>query len=77
MEQFASQRMEEYIVQRTILGRDAGGNKRFGAISKFALAVLTMPLSNATVERAFSIYSIIKSKLRNRLSFEMLQHLML
>ncbi|KAI5638384.1 sugar transporter domain-containing protein [Phthorimaea operculella] len=56
---------------------DAGGNKRFAAISKFALAVLTMPLSNATVERAFSIYSIIKSKLRNRLSLEMLQNLML
>lgn len=56
---------------------DAGGNKRFAAISKFALAVLSMPLSNATVERAFSIYSIIKNKLRNRLSLEMLQHLML
>lgn len=50
---------------------DAGGNKRFAAISKFALAVLSMPLSNATVERAFSIYSIIKNKLRNRLSLEM------
>ncbi|XP_045502900.1 uncharacterized protein LOC123699895 [Colias croceus] len=56
---------------------DAGGIKRFAAISKFALAVLSMPLSNATVERAFSIYSIIKNKLRNRLSVEMLQHLMM
>lgn len=36
-----------------------------------------LPLSNASVERAFSIYGIIKSKLRNRLSLDMLQSLMM
>lgn len=56
---------------------DAAGSKRFGNIAKFALALLTSPVSNASVERAFSIHNVIKNKLRSRLSLEMLQSLMM
>ncbi|KAK9729859.1 hAT family C-terminal dimerization region [Popillia japonica] len=56
---------------------DAAGCKRFGNVSKFGLAFVTVPISNASVERAFSVYNIVKNKLRNRLSIEMLQSLMM
>lgn len=56
---------------------DAAGHKRFENISKFGLALITVPISNASVERAFSIYNIVKNKLRNRLSIEMLQSIMM
>lgn len=56
---------------------DAAGQKRFENVSKFGLALITVPISNASVERAFSIYSIVKNKLRNRLSIEMLQSIMM
>ncbi|XP_037939760.1 uncharacterized protein LOC119672716 [Teleopsis dalmanni] len=57
--------------------KDAAGNSRFKNVAKFATALLSLPFSNASVERAFSIYSIIKNKLRNKLSPEMLQALMM
>lgn len=56
---------------------DAGNCKRYENISKFALALLTLPVSNASVERAFSIYGTIKNKLRNRLSLKMVQSIMM
>lgn len=56
---------------------DAAGNNRFKNVGKFAKALLSLPFSNASVERAFSIYAIIKNKLRNKLSLEMLQSLMI
>ncbi|XP_018406164.1 PREDICTED: uncharacterized protein LOC108771317 [Cyphomyrmex costatus] len=46
---------------------DSAGQKRFSNISKLALALLTVPFSNASVERAFSIVNIVKDKLRNKL----------
>ncbi|XP_037943395.1 E3 SUMO-protein ligase KIAA1586-like [Teleopsis dalmanni] len=57
--------------------KDAAGNSRFKNVAKFATALLSLPFSNASVKRAFSIYSIIKNKLRNKLSPEMLQALMM
>lgn len=57
--------------------RDAAGCKRFENISKFGLAFVTVPISNAIVERAFSIYNIVKNKLRSRLSIEMLQSMIM
>ena len=41
------------------------------------MALLTVPISNASVERAFSIYSVLKNKLRNKLSLELVQSLMM
>lgn len=49
---------------------DSGGNKRFEHISTLALALLTLPVSNATVERAFSNHNCIKTKLRNKMHVE-------
>lgn len=43
----------------------------FCNISKFALAILSIPFSNASVERVFSTMSIVKSKLRNRMQCKM------
>lgn len=45
---------------------DASGQSRFGNISQLALALLSLPFSNAAVERGFSIVNIIKDKLRNK-----------
>ena len=39
-------------------------------ISKLVLALMSLPFSNASVERAFSIININKDKLRNRTSVE-------
>jgi len=36
-------------------------------LAKFVFALLSLPLSNAEVERIFSMLAIVKSKLRNRM----------
>ena len=46
---------------------DASGAKRFGNISFLALALYSLPYSNAKVERIFSKLSYFKSKLRNKM----------
>lgn len=56
--------------------KDSAGNHRFENISRLALGLLSLPISNATVERAFSTYNIIKNKLRNRLSVDMAEAIM-
>ncbi|XP_043268500.1 uncharacterized protein [Venturia canescens] len=56
---------------------DSAGQKRFENIAKFSMALLTLPISNASVERAFSTYNVIKNKLRNKLSLEVLQSIMM
>lgn len=52
---------------------DAGGNKRFDNISKLVLGLLSLPFSNAAVERAFSIVNIVKDKLRNKMAVKMVE----
>lgn len=52
--------------------RDATGENPFSDISELAMAVLTLPHSNADVERVFSQMNLVKSKLRNRLSIKSL-----
>lgn len=47
---------------------DASGEPRFKHISELAKAVLALPISNASVERAFSVANIVKDKLRNRMA---------
>lgn len=47
--------------------KNSAGEQRFPHISKLALSLLSLPFSNATVERVFSIVNIIKNKLRNRM----------
>lgn len=47
--------------------RDAGGNNPFEELAKFALELLSLPWSNADVERTFSQLNLVKSKIRNRM----------
>ncbi|CAG5100548.1 Protein of unknown function [Cotesia congregata] len=56
--------------------RNSQGERSFEDLASFALRALSLPISNADVERAFSIMSIVKSKTRNRLLLPMLTALM-
>lgn len=56
---------------------DASGIKPFEELCKAALAALSLPHSNAEVERLFSQMSVVKSKLRNRLSLHTLNSILL
>lgn len=46
---------------------DASGLNPFQELVDFALSVLVLPYSNATVERIFSQMNIVKNKQRNRM----------
>ncbi|KAH0555273.1 hypothetical protein KQX54_016681 [Cotesia glomerata] len=52
--------------------RDASGNQSFKELASFAIRALSLPISNADVERVFSVISIVKTKLRNRMLLPML-----
>lgn len=43
------------------------GKAKFENIAKLAIGLLSLPFSNAAVERAFSLVNLIKDRLRNRL----------
>jgi len=47
--------------------KDAGKNNPFNSPALFAIQILSLPWSNAEVERAFSQMNIVKTKLRNRM----------
>lgn len=51
---------------------DAGGRPIFQKLASFALRVLSLPFSNAYVERVFSVMNSTKSKERNSLRMHML-----
>lgn len=57
--------------------KDSAGNYRFRNVGRLALALLSLPISNATVERAFSVYNVIKSHIRNKLSLDIMQAIMM
>ena len=59
---------EEELWQKVYQYKDASGERAFKELALFALSMLSLPLSNADVERAFSQVNIIKSKLRNRMA---------
>lgn len=44
----------------------------FANLATFALVANSLPISNATVERIFSIMALVKCKVRNRMGLEML-----
>ncbi|KAL0859016.1 hypothetical protein ABMA27_010870 [Loxostege sticticalis] len=50
--------------------KNAVGDRTYGHVSKLALGILSLPFSNAVVERAFSQVAVIKDKLRNRLAIQ-------
>jgi len=55
---------------------DAGGGHPFEALALFVIEALTLPVSNAVVERVFSFMNAIKGKQRNRLQMIMLEALL-
>lgn len=52
--------------------KDALGKNVFKELSDFAFLALTLPISNAVVERIFSIMNCVKSRLRNKMGTKML-----
>jgi hypothetical protein len=56
--------------------KDVGDNYIFRDIASFALMVLSLPVSNAVVERVFSAMNINKTKLRNKINMAMLDSLL-
>ncbi|KAK3914514.1 Protein ZBED8 [Frankliniella fusca] len=55
--------------------KDAVGDPMYKDLALFALEVLTVPVSNAVVERVFSVLGCIKTRRRNKLQLEMLESL--
>ena len=51
----------------------AAGDRVFDDLARYVLALLSLPLSNAVVERLFSMLAIVKNKIRNKLGVEMLE----
>ncbi|KAL4721012.1 hypothetical protein ACJJTC_016783 [Scirpophaga incertulas] len=47
--------------------KDAAGNNPFSELAAFATKLLSLPHSNADIERVFSQVNLVKSKLRNSL----------
>ena len=52
------------------------GKRVFNDLGEFMLKLLTLPSSNAVVERAFSIMNCIKNKWRNRMLLDLLESIM-
>ncbi|KAL9682582.1 hypothetical protein QQ045_014384 [Rhodiola kirilowii] len=55
---------------------ETGKSSYYPMIYRLICLVLTLPVSTATTERAFSSINIIKSKLRNKMNDELLDDLM-
>ncbi|KAK3929507.1 Protein ZBED8 [Frankliniella fusca] len=53
--------------------KNAAGEQQYGSLARYVLYLLTLPLSNAVVERLFSQLTIVKDKIRNKLGKEMLE----
>lgn len=51
---------------------DAVGERDFKELGSFALSMLSLPFSNASVERMFSQMNLIKNKIRNRMQLKSL-----
>ncbi|KAK3931229.1 Protein FAM200B [Frankliniella fusca] len=57
--------------------KDAEGEQPYRKLAEYVLTLLSLPLSNAVVERIFSIMGVVKTKLRNRMSLKMLAAILL
>ena len=56
-----------------ILNITEGGKSKFEELALFVLQILSLPLSNAIVERVFSEMNSVRCKSRNRMHVDMLQ----
>lgn len=53
--------------------KNGAGERPYAHLAEFVLAMLSLPLSNAVVEKLFSILAAVKDKHRNCLSVPMLE----
>ena len=51
----------------------ANGEKKYQHVSDLAMAILSTPVSNASVERLFSVMNVVKCKQRNAMGIDMLE----
>lgn len=58
------------------LAKNSAGTPMFPVLSKLAMSLLTLPLSNASVERVFSHVTLTKTDLRNRMNLETLENIL-
>lgn len=58
------------------LAKNSAGTPMFPVLSKLAMSLLTLPLSNASVERVFSHVTLTKTDLRNRMNLETLENVL-
>lgn len=56
--------------------KDAGGDYIFRELTEFVLKLLSLPTSNAMVERVFSILNAIKTRARNKINYPMLENVL-
>lgn len=56
--------------------RDSCGNQVFNQLGHLTLNVLSLPYSNAEIERIFSQMNIVKSKSRSRMKTETLSEIL-
>ena len=56
--------------------KDSSSSNPFTESTEYAISTLTLPHSNADVERVFSNMNIIKSILRNKIQLEILTSLL-
>lgn len=56
--------------------KDSAGTPVFGELAHVALGILSLPHSNAEIERQFSQMNVIKNKLRNRMKLTMLNSIL-
>ncbi|XP_032589126.2 uncharacterized protein LOC116804664 isoform X1 [Drosophila mojavensis] len=56
--------------------RDSAGNQRFYELASVAVQILSLPWSNADVERVFSQVNLVKSKLRNGMNLNTLNSIL-
>ncbi|KOB67942.1 Uncharacterized protein OBRU01_12969 [Operophtera brumata] len=54
---------------------DAAGERKFSSLSALVMGILSLPFSNASVERAFSIMNVVKQKLRNKMQSSTADHI--
>lgn len=56
--------------------KDSADNNPFSELASLAISILSLPHSNAEIERVFSQMNVVKTKLRNRMSLHTLNSIL-
>lgn len=62
--------------QKVYMHQDAGDNFVFRELANYVFVLLSMPSSNAIVERVFSVMNAVKNRTRNKIQYSMLDALL-